>query len=70
VKLDRVFYRHEVQKPTFSTLIKNIKRYCDCIIVEGVEEKGELEILKEAEVWSVQGYLYRSVLFSKVQTLL
>ena len=70
IKLDKAFYRHEVQKPTFSTLIKNIKRYCDRIIVEGVEEKGELGILKEADVWGVQGYLYRSVPLSKVQTLL
>lgn len=70
VKLDKAFYRHEVQKPTFSTLIKNIKHYCDRIIIEGVEEKGELNILTDADIWGVQGYLYRSVVFSKVHTLL
>lgn len=70
VKIDKAFYRHEVQKPTFSTLIKNIKRYCDHIIIEGVEEKGELEILNDAEVWGVQGYLYRSVIFHKLEILL
>lgn len=70
VKLDRAFYRHEVQKPTFDVLMKNIMRYCDRIIIEGVEEKGELEILNDAEVWGVQGYLYRSVIFHKVEVLL
>ncbi|MGD8204403.1 EAL domain-containing protein [Pantoea sp. FN0305] len=70
VKLDKAFYRHEVQKPTFSTMIKNIKRYCDRIIIGGVEEKGELKILNDAEVWGVQGYLYRSVIFHKLEVLL
>ncbi|EIX1498676.1 EAL domain-containing protein [Cronobacter sakazakii] len=72
VKLDKAFYRHEVQKPTFSTLIKNIKRYCDRIIIEGVEQRDELENLKvhDVEVWGIQGYLYKSTPFGKVHTLI
>lgn len=70
VKLDRAFYRQEVQKPTFNVLMKNIKKYCPYVIVEGVEQRQELPILRDAGVTAVQGYLYRSVNFSKVTSLL
>jgi len=48
VKLDRKFYRQEAEKPTFSTLIANIRRYCDRVVVEGVEYIEELPILLES----------------------
>lgn len=70
VKLDRAFYHQEVQKPTFNVLIKNIMKYCPYVIVEGVEERQEIPVLLDAGVRAVQGYLYRSVNFSKVQMLL
>ncbi|ELY5920501.1 EAL domain-containing protein, partial [Cronobacter sakazakii] len=61
VKLDRAFYRQEVQKPTFNVLMKNIMKYCPYVIVEGVEQRQELPVLRDAGVTAVQGYLYRSV---------
>ena len=70
VKIDRAFYREEVQKPTFNVLMKNIMKYCPYVIVEGVEQRQELPILRDAGVTAVQGYLYRSVNFSKVTSLL
>ncbi|ALL17122.1 hypothetical protein NI40_008130 [Enterobacter sp. E20] len=70
VKLDRAFYRQEVQKPTFNVMMKNIMKYCHYVIVEGVEQRQELPILRDAGVTAVQGYLYRSVPFNKVHTLL
>ncbi|ELE9265564.1 EAL domain-containing protein [Enterobacter kobei] len=70
VKLDRAFYRQEVQKPTFNVLMNNIMKYCPYVIVEGVEQRQELPILRDAGVTAVQGYLYRSVPFNKVHTLL
>lgn len=70
VKLDRAFYRQEVQKPTFNVLMKNIMKYCPYVIVEGVEQRQELPVLHDAGVTAVQGYLYRSVNFSKVTSLL
>ncbi|HCI6795738.1 TPA: EAL domain-containing protein [Klebsiella quasipneumoniae subsp. quasipneumoniae] len=70
VKIDRAFYRQEVQKPTFTLLIKNIMQYCPYVIVEGVEQRQELPILREAGITAIQGYLYRSVPFDKVNTLL
>ncbi|ELY6080363.1 MULTISPECIES: EAL domain-containing protein [Enterobacteriaceae] len=70
VKLDRAFYRQEVQKPTFNVLTKNIMKYCPYVIVEGVEQRQELTVLRDAGVTAVQGYLYRSVPFHKVNSLL
>ncbi|PAN96904.1 hypothetical protein CIW62_18405 [Enterobacter cloacae] len=70
VKLDRAFYRQEVQKPTFNVLMKNIMKYCPYVIVEGVEDRQEIPVLRDAGVTAVQGYLYRSVNFLKVDTLI
>ncbi|HFO1950144.1 TPA: EAL domain-containing protein, partial [Klebsiella pneumoniae] len=70
VKIDRAFYRQEIQKPTFSLLMKNIMQYCPYVIVEGVEQQKELSVLRDSGVTAVQGYLYRSVPFDKVNTLL
>ncbi|NCH17026.1 EAL domain-containing protein [Cronobacter sakazakii] len=70
VKLDRAFYRQEVQKPTFNVLVKNIMKYCPYVIVEGVEQRQELPVLRDAGVTAIQGYLYRSVPFHKVNSLL
>ncbi|EPP7097872.1 EAL domain-containing protein, partial [Klebsiella michiganensis] len=70
VKIDRAFYRQEIQKPTFSLLMKNIMQYCPYVIVEGVEQQKELSVLRDSGVMAVQGYLYRSVPFDKVNTLL
>lgn len=70
VKIDRAFYREEVQKPTFNVLMKNIMKYCPYVIVEGVEQRQELPVLRNAGVTAVQGYLYRSVPFDKIQNLI
>lgn len=70
VKIDRAFYREEVQKPTFNVLMKNIMNYCPYVIVEGVEQRQELPVLRNAGVTAVQGYLYRSVPFDKIHNLI
>ncbi|EHF4934372.1 EAL domain-containing protein [Enterobacter hormaechei] len=70
VKIDRAFYREEVQKPTFNVLMKNILKYCPNVIVEGVVQRQELPVLRDAGVTAVQGYLYRSVPFDKIHNLL
>ncbi|RAY93153.1 hypothetical protein DP195_17055 [Enterobacter asburiae] len=70
VKIDRAFYRQEVQKSTFNVLMKNIMKYCPYVIVEGVEQRQELPVLRDAGVTAVQGYLYRSVPFDKIHNLI
>lgn len=69
-KIDRYFFKEEIQKNTFPLLIKNIRKYCDKIVVEGVEHKQYLPILQEAQVWGLQGYLFQSVSFDEVESLL
>ncbi len=69
-KIDRYFFKEEVQKNTFPLLIKNIRKYCDKIVVEGVEHKQYLPVLQEAQVWGLQGYLFQSVSFDEVESLL
>ncbi|MCF2265063.1 EAL domain-containing protein [Enterobacter hormaechei subsp. xiangfangensis] len=70
VKIDRAFYREEEHKPTFNVLMKNILKYCPYVIVEGVVQRQELPVLRDAGVTAVQGYLYRSVPFDKIHNLL
>ncbi|MDX7607429.1 EAL domain-containing protein [Klebsiella quasipneumoniae] len=70
VKIDRHFFNEQIDKPTFPLLIKNIKRYCDKIVVEGVESRQYLDLLQEVGIWGVQGYLFKSVPFHKVEKLL
>ena len=70
VKIDRAFYREEVQKPTFNVLMKNIMKSCPYVIVEGVEQRQELPVLRDAGVTAVQGYLYHSVPFDKIHNLI
>lgn len=69
-KIDRYFFKEEIQKNTFPLLIKNIRKYCDKIVVEGVENKQYLPVLKEANIWGLQGYLFESKAFHEVESLL
>ena len=69
-KIDRYFFKEEIKKNTFPLLIKNIRKYCDKIVVEGVESKKYLPVLQEANVWGLQGYLFASAAFHEVESLL
>ena len=69
VKLDNGFFNNEVNKPTFPVLIKNLREYCDRIIVPSFEDRRHVPMLREAGIWGVQGQ-YRTVSFTKVHTLM
>lgn len=56
VKLDRQFYLDNISKPFFNVLIAHIRRYTNRVLVEGVENEGQLEKLAASKVWGVQGY--------------
>lgn len=56
VKLDRQFYLDNISKPFFNVLIAHIRRYTNRVLVEGVENEGQLETLAANKVWGVQGY--------------
>lgn len=70
VKLDRCFFREQIQKPTFPILISNIKKYCDKIVIEGVEDRQYINLLRGEDIWGLQGYLFKSVPFHKVEKLI
>jgi len=69
-KIDRFFFKEEIKKNTFPILIKNIRKYCDKIVVEGVEDRQHFALLQEANIWGLQGYLFESVAFHEVESLL
>jgi len=69
VKIDRIFFNEQVKKPTFYELIVLIKKYCDKIIIEGIEDRKSMEILREVGIWGLQGYLFKSIPFENVDSL-
>ncbi|EKS6640815.1 EAL domain-containing protein [Enterobacter hormaechei] len=70
VKVDRCFFNEQVQKPTFYMLIASIQKHCGKVIIEGIEDRERLGILREVGVWGLQGYLFKSVPFKNVDLLL
>ena len=70
VKVDRCFFNEQVQKPTFYMLIASIQKHCGKVIIEGIEDRERLGILREVGVWGFQGYLFKSVPFKNVDLLL
>ncbi|WP_299996729.1 EAL domain-containing protein [uncultured Cedecea sp.] len=69
-KIDRYFFKEEIKKNTFLLLIKNIRKYCDKIVVEGIESRQHFPVLREANIWGLQGYLFESVPFHQIESLL
>lgn len=69
VKIDRIFFNEQVKKPTFYELIALIKKYCDKIVIEGIEDRKSMEILREVGIWGLQGYLFKSIPFENVDSL-
>ncbi|HCI9263036.1 TPA: EAL domain-containing protein [Klebsiella pneumoniae] len=70
VKIDRIFFNEQVKKPTFNQLIASIKKHCGKVIIEGIENREHLGILREVGIWGLQGYLFKSVPFKNVDLLL
>lgn len=69
VKIDRIFFNEQVKKPTFYELIVLIKKYCNKIVIEGIEDRKSMEILREVGIWGLQGYLFKSIPFENVDSL-
>lgn len=70
VKVDRCFFNQQVQKPTFYPLIASIQKHFGKVIIEGIENREHLGILREVGIWGLQGYLIKSVPFKNVDSLL
>lgn len=68
-RLNRRYTEENISRLIFPVLIKSIRQYCDKVIIP-VKDKTYHQMLKAAGVWAVQGDLYRSVPFHKVNSLL
>ncbi|WP_407207479.1 EAL domain-containing protein [Citrobacter portucalensis] len=70
VKLDRGFFLEQVEKPMFPVLIKNIREYCDRVVVKGGDDAWLSDALSNAGIWAVQGGIFPSVAFNDIEALL
>ena len=70
VKIEHSFFQSEVEKITFECLVKNIQRYCDKIIIEGVENEYFLGKVSNLNIWGMQGHYFKSVAFDDVEKLI
>jgi len=55
VKIDRIFFNEQVKKPTFNQLIASIKKHCGKVIIEGIENREHLGILREGGDLGITG---------------
>ena len=39
------------------------------IVIEGIEDRKSMEILREVGIWGLQGYLFKSIPFENVDSL-
>ncbi len=69
VKIDRIFFNAQIKKASFPLLINKIRSYCDRIVVEGIESNEHMEMLKSVGIWGLQGYLFESVPFQRIEAL-
>lgn len=67
-RLDRSFANEHINREIFHIIIKNLLQYCEKVIVP-VQDKKHYPMLREADVWAVQGQ-YRSIRFDKCENLL
>lgn len=69
IKVDKKFYWSNRDSLMWPIIIRNISEHCEQIIIEGVENHNQLSKIGEG-ITGVQGYIYKSVPFSKVETLI
>lgn len=70
VKMNRGFFMSQVEKPMFPVLIKNIREYCDRVVVEGLEDTRLIDDAFNAGIWAIQGGIFSAVTFDEVDTLI
>ncbi|WP_263458493.1 EAL domain-containing protein [Brenneria tiliae] len=63
VKVDKHFYWEMIRNGkeyTLPVLISNIKKYCQGVIIEGVQNNAEYFLLKNCDIDGMQGHIYPS----------
>ncbi|QTF09902.1 EAL domain-containing protein [Brenneria izadpanahii] len=73
IKLDKNFYlglmKNREDDYIFPSLIKNIKKFCDGIIIEGIQHSSEYEYLKRCGVDGMQGSFHPTYQLDNLPTL-
>ncbi|MGE9665047.1 EAL domain-containing protein, partial [Escherichia coli] len=67
IKLDKLFFQKNIQKPCFEGIINNLKRLCPNIIAEGVENIYYNGLSTKTGLWGTQGYFFPSVPLSEIK---
>ncbi|MVW02141.1 EAL domain-containing protein [Escherichia coli] len=67
IKLDKLFFQENIQKPYFEGIINNLKRLCPNIIAEGVENIYYNGLSTKTGLWGTQGYFFPSVPLSEIK---
>ncbi|KAA9001047.1 EAL domain-containing protein [Affinibrenneria salicis] len=70
VKIDKSFFWHHCNTQMWPAILHNIGLYCDRIIIEGVESYDHLAQMHEQGNIGIQGFLYKGVPLSLVETLI
>ncbi len=66
VKINKEFYWEQVNNPIFLILIGEIAKFCQGIIVEGVERQEQAEELYDTGIHAMQGYLWPDVALENI----
>ncbi|ADU72280.1 EAL domain-containing protein [Pantoea sp. At-9b] len=68
VKIDNDFFKIYSNSGIWPVVIKNIMRYCQFIIIEGVESTEQYHAI-EKDIKAVQGGFFKSVRFENIESL-
>ncbi|ENH3186212.1 EAL domain-containing protein [Escherichia coli] len=67
IKLDKLFFQENIDKPYFEEIINNLKKLCPNIIAEGVENIYYNGLSMNTGLWGTQGYFFPSVPLSEIK---
>jgi len=68
IKVDKQFYWKNSKLLIWPNIIRTISNYCESIIIEGVETTEQRSTMVEG-IAGIQGYIYKSVPFAKIERL-
>ncbi|MCQ8228911.1 EAL domain-containing protein [Pantoea trifolii] len=61
VKIDKEFFWQFGNGRTFDILLNHLNELCNGVIVEGVENQQQVDLLAHKAIYGMQGYLWQSV---------
>jgi EAL domain-containing protein (putative c-di-GMP-specific phosphodiesterase class I) len=70
IKIDRNFYWGNTRSMMWPITVEKISELCSQIIIVGIENPLQLNLLSSLGITGVQGYLYKSVALDDINTLL